>query len=334
MTMMVRTPAVLAVLAAFVVSGLACHSSPPPAQPGQQGQAAQAAPPAATPRTGPTDDMSLLPIDSEVVFGINFSALAQSALWQKYVVPKLTTIDGLQKFKTLCGFDPLASLQSLALGFRDINAPNPTGMVVLHGFDRAKSMTCFDNDGVAEVQKDGTKVVIDGGFVMITDTSGKQVGFTFVDDKTAVAVIGPDGGSKESIEHATTGARGLATSSAFVEMYSQLNKRDSLWFLVRGGALASAAAMGIKPKAAFGSLNVTDGLTLDARVRLNTPDETKNLVSMAETQIANPQVKAFFDQLDVTAEGVDARFVVAMSEAKIATLVGMLGGAFGAAGGP
>jgi hypothetical protein len=305
----------------------ACHSSSPPARP---------APPAPTPaaKHGPTDDLSLLPIDSEIVFGVDFSQLSHSAIWQKYFASKIGDFGGIEKFKTLCGFDPLASLQSLAVGFRDVNAANPTGMIVLHGYDRAKSMTCFDNEGLAEVQKDGTKVVIDGQVVMLSDSDpkGRNLGFTFVDDRTAVAVLGADGASKDSIQRATAGVRGLNGSPAFVEMYDQLNRRDTMWMLVRGKSLSELEALGVKAKALFGSVNVTSGITIDARIRLTTPDEANQLVTMLQAQIANPQVKTLFDQLDINADGSDIHIALAMSEDKVAAFAGLIGGILGGGG--
>jgi len=88
-------------------------------------------------------------------------------------------------------------------------------------------------------------------------------------------------------------------------------------------------AMGVKPKALFGSVNVTDGLTLDMRMRLSTPEEATQLVSMLKGQINNPQVKQMFDKLDVATDGVDAKFGVAMSQAKLQALIGMVGGMMG-----
>jgi hypothetical protein len=302
--------------AAALAVAAACQSSPkpPPVAP-------QVTPPAVKPSA--PDDFALLPVDSELVFGVDFAQLSHSAVWQTYVEPKLAAVDGLQKFKALCGFDLVASLQSFAVGIRDMSSSS--GMIVLHGLDRAKSMTCFDNDGLAEVQKDGTKVVIDHDVVLLTDPAGRHIGFTFVDDKTAVAVIGPDGVSHDSVRGVTAGTRGLKTSPAFLEMYGELKKHGSIWIVARGGALADLASAGISASAALASIDVGDGVALDARLRFTTPDLTTTFVSLAQSQLANPQIKGFFDQLDVTADGNDAHIAVAMTHEKLATVAGMLG---------
>jgi hypothetical protein len=279
------------------------------------------------------DDLSLLPVDSEAVVGINFSQVQGSQLWKQFVAPKLASADlsGIQKFKALCGFDPLESLKSVAIGMKGLGGAEPTGAIVVHGFDKAKSMACFDKEGVSDVEKDGSKVTIDGDVVMITDKSGKKIGFTFVNDTTALAVIGPDAASKDGIKKVAAGGGALKTSQAFVDMFQKISSGESVWMVINGSSpvFAKAAAMGMKFKAMFGSINVTDGLTVDFRFRFATPDEAAQLVTMTKGQINNAQVKAMFDKIDVTTDGSDAKFSLAMSAEKLKALAAMVGGMMG-----
>jgi hypothetical protein len=279
------------------------------------------------------DDLALLPVDSEVVVGINFGQLQQSALWKEFVAPKLTGSDvaGIEKFKLLCGFDPLESLKNVSFGLKGLGGSgnDVNGVIVVHGYDKAKSMSCFDKDGVTEAEKDGTKVNIDGDVVLITDKTGKQMGFTFVNDSTAIAVLGPDATTKDGIKKIAAGGGSLAKSQTVVDLYGKMKTSDSLWFLVNGNApfMSKAGSLGVKPKAIFGSLNVTDGLSLDLHMRLNTPDEAGNFVSMAKGQLG--QAKQFFDKIDVTSDAADVLIAIAMSKEKLKQLVGMVGGMMG-----
>jgi len=277
------------------------------------------------------DDLALLPVDSELVVGINFGQLQQSALWKEFVAPKMTGTDmaGINKFKAICGFDPLESLKSISIGLKGVGNPDPTGVFVVHGYDKSKSMSCFDKDGVDEAEKDGTKVTIDGDVVLITDKTGKQVGFTFVNDSTAIAVLGPDASSKDGIKKIAAGGGSLAKSQTVVDLYGKIKTGDSLWFLVNGNApfMSKMGSMGVKPKAVFGSLNVTDGLSLDLHLRLGTPDEAGNLVSMVKGQAA--QAKQFFDKFDVSNDAADVLIGIAMSKEKLKSLVGMMAGMMG-----
>ena len=321
--------------ATFLAAALvlaACHSTPPartPASPTQGTVSNHTAEPA----RHVTSDLALLPVDSDMVVGVNFAQLQRSALWQQFVAPKLSGVAAVDKFRDLCGFDPLASLQTLAMGIRlGPDGNDPTGTVVVHGYNRKQAMGCFDKDGVAQAEKDGSKVVIDGDVVMITDKSGKQLGFTFVDDNTAIAVVGPGAANKAAIESVASGeGHGLDTSGSFQDLYGKVNTHDSVWVLINAQtpAFQKTASMGVHMKAIFGSINITDGLTVDLHMRVGSPDEASSFVTMAKGQLASPQIQQFVDKLDITSSDADVNLAVAMGEQKLMTIVGMLGGMFG-----
>jgi hypothetical protein len=277
------------------------------------------------------DDLALIPVDSDVVIGVNFAQLQQSALWKQYVAPKLGSAPGMDKFKALCGFDPLDSLKSLSIGVKGVGGKDKdiSGTVVVHGYDKSKAMACFDKDGVKEAEKDGSKVVIDGDVVMVTEKTGQHVGFTFVNNDTALAIVGPDAASKDSVKKVAAGGSALRSSQAFVEMFQKLNSQDTLWFVLNGNspAMAKASAMGIKMKALFGSLAISDGLAVNVRARLGSADEATNMAAMAKGQLG--QAKQFFDKMDVSSDGPDVKFDVAMSKEKLTQLVGMVAGMMG-----
>jgi hypothetical protein len=277
------------------------------------------------------DDLALIPMDSEAVIGVNFAQLQQSALWKQYVAPQLGKAPGFDKFKALCGFDPLDSLKSVAMGLKGLGGSgnDASGTVVVHGYDKTKSMSCFDKDGVKEAEKDGTKVVIDGDVVMVTLKDGKHVGFTFVNNDTALAVVGPDASSKDSIKKVAAGGSALRSSQAFVEMFQKINSQDTLWMVINGNspAFSKMGSMGIKMKAIFGSLAVSDGLAVNMRLRLDSPDAASGMVSMAKGQLG--QAKQFFDKMDVSSDGPDVKFDVAMSKEKLTQLAGMVAGMAG-----
>jgi hypothetical protein len=233
-------------------------------------------------------------------------------------------------FKALCGFDPMESFKSMAMGMKNLGGGGtPDGAIVIHGPDKAKMMACFDKSK-ADAAKKGTEMTIDGDVVLVKGKDGTPAAFTFVNDNTLLGVIGSKG-TKDGVMDAAKGSSALKSSATFVDMYSKINTNDSLWILINGNspALAKAGSMGIKPKAVFGSLNVTDGLTVDVRIRMGTPDEAKSFVGLAQGQISNPQVKQMFDTLDVTNDANDARISVKMSAAKLQALVGMVGGMMG-----
>ena len=326
---MVRTRSLLVAVAALGLGAGACKKK-------EEEKKGDTATTEKATEKGPTgmavggDDLSLLPADSEMVMGLNFAQLQQSALWKQFS-PKLMEkmAGGLAEFKAACGFDPMEAVKTVSIGMKGIGGANTEGALVIHGPDKAKSTGCLDK-AKAEAAKKGTDITVDGNVFLIKDKGGQSTAWTFVNNDTLLGVIGPTA-SKDSVLAAAKGGSALKTSQTFVEMYSKINTKDSLWLLINGNApfMAKAAQAGVKPKAVFGSVNVTDGLTVDMRIRLGSPDEATQLVNMAKGQTDNPQVKQMFDKFDVTADANDCKFTVAMSNQKLQNLIKMVGGMMG-----
>ena len=277
------------------------------------------------------DDLAMLPADAEVVVGLNFDQLQKSALWKQYS-PKLMekAAAGLADFKAQCGFDPIEKFKSVSMGLKGVDGgKTPEGAVVVRGLDKTQTMACLDK-GKAELAKKGSEVSVDGDVFTIKSKSGETTAWTFTSNDVLFGVMGPTA-SKDTLLAAAKGTNGLKASQTFVEMYTKINTKESLWFLVNGNApfMAKASLPGAKPKAIFGSLNVTDGLTVNVRLRMATPDESKAFVDMMKGQTSNPQVKQMLDKFEVTADGADAKIEVAMSQKKLENLVQMVGGMMG-----
>jgi hypothetical protein len=296
---------------------------------------------AATKTMASGDDLSLIPSDSEIVMGLNLAQLQKSALWKKFVEPQLVKPDfqaKLSSFKDQCGFDPMTSITSLSLGMKNVGAKGkdtPDGVVVIHGLDKAKTSACLTKMK-AEIEKDGTKLTDDGGIYTLSK-DGNTAAFTHVNDTTAVMVVGANG-NVAGVKAATAGTSALKTSPAFIDMFSKIKTGDSLWLLANGNSpmFEKAGALGVKPKAVFGSVNVTDGLTMDLRIRLNTPDEATSLANMVQGQAK--QAAQMFDKFDVSTETADLKVSIAMSTQKLEQLIGQImalaGGMGGGMGGP
>lgn len=281
-------------------------------------------------------DLSLLPADSEIVIGVNLAQLQQSALYKQFLAKFMDKASGgLAEFKANCGFDPLESVKSIAMGMKGIAGAAgtvPDGAIVIHGPDKAKVMACFNLDKAkAAAAAKGTEIKMDGDVALIKDKSGNTTAFMFVNDTTMLGVMGSKGNA-DGVKEAAKGGSALKSSATFVDMYSKINTQDSVWGLVNGNShvLDKAGSLGIKPKAVFGSLNLTDGLTVDIRVRMATADEVKGFVGLAQGQISSPQVKQLFDQLEVVGDGNDAKFTVKMSAAKLQALATMVQSTMGA----
>ena len=283
---------------------------------------------------GGGDEVSLIPADSEMVIGLNFAQLQQSALWKQFAPKLMDKMSGkLTEFKTACGFDPMDAFKSMTMGMKNLGGENskPDGVVVIKGPDKTKMMACMDKYK-AEAAKEGTDVTVDGDVVLIKDKD-RNAAMTFINDNTMLVTVGASG-TKDGVKAAAKGGNGLKSSATFNDMFSKINAGDSMWVMVNGNSalLDKASPLG-KPKAVYGSVNVTDGLAVDMHVKSASADEAKSLVDMVKGQTENPQVKAMVDKIEITNTGDDAHFVVAMSSQKLQSLMGMFGGMMGAMGG-
>ena len=285
------------------------------------------------------DDLALLPVDSELVLGVNFTQLSQSVVWKQLVEPRLLSDNvkaKLGEFKAKCGFDPMTAVQSISMGLKGVGGDKPDGVMVVHGPEKTKVMACLDKMK-DEAAKDGSTVTRDGDIVVVKSKTGETFAFTYVNETTVLGVVGPNANAA-GVKAAAAGTSALKSSQAFVDMYSKINTSDSLWILMNGNSKAfeKAAQMGFKPKAVFGSVNVTDGLSVDMRVRLDTPDQAAQITNMANSQTA--QFKQMVDKLAIVAEGADVKIDIALSTQKLEALIsqfaGMMGGMGGGMGSP
>ncbi len=320
---------------ALTLQGAAPPEAPPPAP-------VQPVPPPPPPAPTPTQatnpalaaDLALLPADSEAVIGVDIGRMRQSEIWTMFAHTVAAKVPQLAQFQTMCGFDPFATLTTVAVGIKHLGGPDPEAVVVVHGIPTDQLGACVPKLKKIAA-KTGMKIKVDKDTFTFSAKTGNPMTVGFLDAQTVLAVSSPSA-SEASWNSAKTGGSALPTSPAFMAMLHQLSATDPLIALFNGNsaAFSKTAAVGVKMKALFGTLDLTSSLTLDFRMRLGTPDEAKQFTTMAQGQISNPQVKQMFDRLDVTADGADVRFQIAMSADKLRALVAMVGGMIGTMGSP
>jgi hypothetical protein len=280
--------------------------------------------------TASGDDLSLLPADSEVVIGVNIKQMQSSALWKSMVEPRLMKGEAQKKiseFKTKCGFDPITSISSVAVGMKNMADDGADAVAVVRGLDKAKMLDCIDKHKDEFAKDSGGTMTRDGDTILMTDAKGKTTAFGFINDTTAVGVLGANA-SAAGIKAVASGGSSLKSSAPFLEMYKKVKTGDSLWMLASGKVLDKAP---IKASAAYGSLNMTDGLTLDVRVRFESPDAATQAAAMVNGQAK--QATAYVDKAEFTSEGNELHGSVVISGQKLSELAPMLGMLMGGMGG-
>lgn len=273
----------------------------------------------------PKDDLTFLPADSEIVLGINVAQVKQSALWGQYAAPALAKVGAaFGDVKTACGFDPVDAIQSVAVAMKNVDADQPDAVFVVRGPKHALVTAACLQKIQQLAQKEGDTFTIDGDTYTHTSKTGEHAAMRFVGDTTLVVSSGAQG-TKAGLDAIAKGGAGLDTSPAFSALVKGLDRTRSMWFAVNGNmkALQQMAAMGAKPTAVFGTVNVTDGVTFDGSMRFATPDEAQSLLAMSKSMTDSPQVKAMFDKLEINANGTDLTASAAIGPDKLKMLLGM-----------
>jgi hypothetical protein len=275
------------------------------------------------------DDLSYLPVDSELVLGMNVSQLQQSSLWKQFVEPKLMAGEAQQKLSELkakCGgYDMMNAVRSASLGLKNVTNNQPTGVIVVHGLDKTKTLDCIEKNK-DEIVKEGGEVNRDGDVLLIKDKRGQTSAMSFLNDSTMLIGLG-DNGNAAGMKTIAAGSSTLKSSPKFLEMYKKVNTGDSLWLLVNG-RLLDKAPMGMKARAVFGSLNVTSGLGLDLRIQFESPDQATQAANLLNGQAK--QAQAYVDKAEFTTDAAELHASVTMSQAKLQALISQLGGLLGA----
>ncbi len=274
------------------------------------------------------DPVGFLPVDSELVVGLDLDSLRKSPMWPQ-LAGKLATTMGpsLRMFQDKCGFDPMVTLHSITVGLKNLKQEVPEGVIVFSGLDRPKLMAC-----VTTVKpKPGTteSVVIDGDVILATSSTGSKSAFAFVDASTVVGTIGPGAGKPQLMAVLAAGAP-LRSSPAFAELLKLTDLEASLWTVLNGSSPIFdqvASGLGMRPKALFGSVTLTAGLTMNARMRLDSAAQAQQVQQMVNGQVG--MARAMFDKLDITTDNADVVVAVAMNEQQLNNIMQMVLGAVG-----
>ena len=281
-------------------------------------------------RAATVDDLALLPADSEVVLGVDMARIQKSPLWKQFAAPAIASEAGLADFEADCGFDPIGSLASLTIGMKGMHG-DMTGAIVVHGFPKMKVFACIDKE--SKKHADNRKAVrIDGDVLLVSRDGADHAAMTFLDDTTALVVLGSDA-NKDGIAKVAARRGTPPASSTYSDMIREINTDDAVWVAVADGSpmldrvnekLASHTA--IQLHGFYGSIDFADGLVVNAGARTGSPELVAKLVADVQHKLddvaAKGELSQRFEQLDVNADGGDVIVSVAMSTSQLFAIAG------------
>jgi hypothetical protein len=164
--------------------------------------------------------LSIMPADSEIVIALDFKQIRASDLWKKYEGLVMGQVGkGLEEFKTVCGWDPIAKASGALAAGRGKQMDEMT--VFVKGFDKASVLDCLKKAAdKAKAENEGRAMVIDGDYVELTKPGGDPIRFMFADDDTILIqrVPGNDAMADKAALQAVLAAKdgdGLMSSATF-----------------------------------------------------------------------------------------------------------------------
>jgi hypothetical protein len=252
--------------------------------------------------------LGLLPSDSDTVVGVNLPQIAKSALWKQFE-PMIMAQAGedYRKFKDKCGLDPMTAVSSVVVGGK---AADDQMVVVINGIKRSDFKKC------AEAIGDEVSIKEDGKFMTVV-SDGEENLFAWSGDDTFYG--GPDW-TREDLEKVASGG-GATANPKIKELLGNVDMGAGLWVVNIG---ESGGPMGMDYQAAFLSLSFEGGVKLDAGVRLNSAEEAKEAVDMANMQVAGAKSSPFgkyLSTLVIKQNGADVIVQISLSMDEINALM-------------
>lgn len=294
---------------------------------GSGGRATAEAP--ATPPSPADADLARLPVESDLVIGVDVKRLVGSELWKRLVAPVVTgQLDAaLASLKDRCGIDPLAQTTYVTAGAAGAS-DEPNGIAVVHGLAKAAVTACVDK--LAADASPKLAVERAGDALMIKPEGGAPLAVQFTDDHTAVVGFGASA-TAQAIQAAVAGGSKLPTVPAFQQLYERVDRHDAVWFVMNGraSALDPLAQLGPRPKALYGSAATRDGLSVHLHAQMPTADAATKLATLLRQQAAPLLGLLGFDKLDVRDDGDDVLIALAVSAAKLPAMVRQIESMFG-----
>jgi hypothetical protein len=126
--------------------------------------------------------------------------------------------------------------------------------------------------------------------------------------------------TKATFQHVIDGSNGVSKSAAFMELYGQ-TKGTARFFI--NGRLSSLQNSPIKVKVVFGAISVTDLLSLDVNMRMNSDAEAKAIADSVRPQLES--LKSMVTSGTVDSVGADAHFTASMTAAQLKSFMALAG---------
>lgn len=335
MTMSARRTGALVLATAVALAAAACDKGSKSGGGGGKGMAGASA---VAPKGGLSRALSMMPANSEMVIAIDFKQIRGSDLWKKYEGLVMGQVGkGLEEFKTVCGWDPIAKASGALAAGRGKQMDELT--VFVKGFDKTSVLDCLKKAAdKSKAENDGRAMVIDGDYVELTKPGGDPIRFMFADDDTILIqrVPGTDAMADKAALQAVLAAKdgaGLMSSATFSSLIDATDTSAALWFVMNGSSsLLAGSGMPFKFVAIFGSARVSGGVDGVLKLRMAEEKDASGVAAMAQMsmgQIEGTPYAEYAKGVKIDSKGKDVnvgfKFTSAQLEAMAAQAAALRG---------
>jgi hypothetical protein len=275
------------------------------------------------------------PADAEMLFGVSFASVRDSAIWNKYrdtLVSNLDDDGDFEDFQEACGFDPFTKLETVMFGG---TTAEDRLVVVVHGFSRDEIRTC--GEGMA-AKKEEEFTATDEGQFSHYKVGDEELWVAWVGDRTMLT--GPRAETDKAwLEARVAGKDGLAADSGLAQLVeSSVDRGAGVWFGMipsDDSPLGAGMAMtGSQPEAMYGWVAPSDGLAITAGVRFPSAEQAAEVLAQAQTMLQMVKLQAgdlgkFVDKAQMSTNDADMVVSISLSEPELTELVDSVGAMFG-----
>jgi hypothetical protein len=273
------------------------------------------------------DELGFLPIDAEIVAGIDMMSLRRSQLYQKFEPMFISALgDDLTKFRNACGFDPLKTTERITIALKERGANEYSGVIVIRGVDTSRVRECL----ATEVQKNGGKATNDRGVVLVTQPSSPGTTMAVGVVGASTMVIQMDAVTTyDSLSSVLAAGAPLRKSAAFMALQARREAGSAVWFMANGNSKAfdQMRSMGLGPKSLDGTLTVTDRFAGSLRMTMASPAEAGRM--QAEFDKIKAPVSTMVEKFESRANGDVVEVHAVVTEQQLRNMLQMLGGMMG-----
>ena len=272
------------------------------------------------------DELGFLPVDADLVIGIDMANARRSALWQK-LEPQLIARLGpeLDRVRAECGVDPLQSLERATLAMKMLSGDRVKGVFVLRGLGSPRMIECFSKQNVRE----GGKSTDDRGVLVMHRPSRKDMTAAVATVGTTMVIHFDASANRDTVAAVLAGGAPLRSSPAFLSLYARREPGSTVWGMLNGSSpiFDAMGGIGARPKSVDGTLTVTDRLAIAVRMTMPSAGDADRL--RMEIDKAGAMARNFVERLDTAVKGDSLQIDVVITEDQLRGLIGMMGGAIG-----